>query len=277
MDRIYTIDLKRNLGRVHHWLARWVDEGGNPFIHPQLYRHRFPQSIQDAYTALSCYLRRNTANEMMIFRIIEDRATKLVEEDTNSASLDTLEHLARVQALFIYQLIGFQDSDARLRHISETHMPVLRAWCYQMVESASQEACLGTCVVLSRSDPSIAAVDFSSSSKNLWFAWILAESIRRTWLMVSGIQGVYEMVQKASAHCMGAMVLTTRVGFWEASTSLAWEKKCSEAYGGLVKMNEAGALLAHVGIEDINEFTKLALELTHGSEQMERWGFDIAD
>lgn len=40
---------------------------------------------------------------------------------TNPATLDSLDHLARVQALLIYQLIGLDDCNVRLRHLAEPH------------------------------------------------------------------------------------------------------------------------------------------------------------
>ena len=56
-------DLKRYIMHIHGWLTQWVEKGGNPFIHPRLYRTRFPRCVQDAYTTLSCYHGKTASNE----------------------------------------------------------------------------------------------------------------------------------------------------------------------------------------------------------------------
>ena len=282
------VDMKRAMEIIHTWLAQWVEGGGNPFIHPRLYRHRFPRCIQDAYTALSCYLHRTALNEQAIFHIIADRAKELVDHgipsadsslrNTGSSTLDSLEHLARVQALLVYQLLGLYAGDIRLRHLAEGHISVLNSWMQQMVEHASQAVCLGSSVISSARGDATAGLRLSTTAhcnNLLWYSWILAESIRRTWLVASGIQGVYLIIQQGQASCMGGMMFTTRHGFWEASSALAWEKQCSEVYGGLIRMTEADRLLTEVRPEDVNDFAKLVLEIVFGVEQMERWGVPI--
>jgi len=124
------VDLSHAIAQVHRWLAQWVDGDSNPFIHQQLYRHRFPQCIQDAYMALSCYLNRKPRNEQAIFHIIEEKARQLVEQDSlpinltlravsmGSAGLDPFTQLARAQALLIYQMISLYDGNIRLRCVA---------------------------------------------------------------------------------------------------------------------------------------------------------------
>ena len=281
-------DLKHATATVHQWLAQWVDGDSNPFIHHQLYRNRFPQCIQDAYMALSCYLHRKSSNEQAIFQIIEDKAQQLAEQDTlsaesalgitslNSASLDPLTHLARAQALLIYQLIGLYDGNIRLRCIAESHIPVLNSWMHQAVDHASQCNSLGSFLVSSSSCAEAAANDLPWE-RLVWYSWIFAESLRRTWLVVSAIHGVYLSSQDGVAHCLGGMMFTSRQGFWEAPSALVWQKRCSEVYGGLVRLTETDKLFTMVAPEDLDDFAKLVLEVTFGMEQMERWGVKTLD
>jgi hypothetical protein len=102
--------LKRLLMKNHGWLADWVEKGSNPFIHARLYHARFPRCIQDAYTTLSCYLRKLASNEQMVFKILEDRVVELVAEHSVPPA-DSFEHLARVQALLIYQVLCLYDGE----------------------------------------------------------------------------------------------------------------------------------------------------------------------
>ncbi|RFU33069.1 hypothetical protein B7463_g3262, partial [Scytalidium lignicola] len=229
-NSFHTIDLKRHIATIHQWLTEWVEKGSNQFIHARLYRTRFPRCIQDAYMSLSCYLHKTASNEQFVFQIIEDRAKQLLAEhgintvdslpentSTRSASLDSLEHIARVQALLIYQALGLYDGDIRLRHLAENHIPVLNSWIQQMVEHSSQ-------------------------------------------------------AQGRPAGYQGGMMFTTRQGVWEAQSALAWEKLCSEVDVGLTQLAEADKLFTEVAPGDVNDFTKLILEVTFGTERMERWG-----
>jgi hypothetical protein len=108
----------------------------------------------------------------------------------------------------------------------------------------------------------------------LWYSWILAESTRRTWLVASGIQGIYRIIQQEPFSCMGGVMFTSRKGFWEAPSALIWEKRCAEVYAGLTRIPEADELLTKVPPEELNEFAKVVLEMSFGVEQMERWGID---
>jgi len=280
--------LKRLIRRIHRWLAEWVEKGSNPFIHSRLYRNRFPRCVQDAYTALSCYLHKTASNEKTVFRIIEDRAKQLLAEhgipsvdslqeniSMSSATLDPLEHIARVQALLVY------DGDIRLRHVAESHIPVLNCWTQQMVENASQAACLGGSVISSAYEQN--AVDFGLSYITLyenvfWYSWVLAESIRRTWLIASGVQGTYLIIQQSRAvPCQGGMMFTTRHGVWEAQSAPAWEKLCSQVNVGLMQVAEADKLFTEVAPEDVDDFTILILQATFGEDRTERWGVQIQD
>ena len=286
--------LKRLMKRMHRWLTEWVEKGSNPFIHSRLYRTRFPRCVQDAYTALSCYLHRTTSNEQAIFQIIEDRSKQLLVEhgifladslvdniSSSSVTLDSLEHLARVQALLVYQVLCLYDGDIRLRHVAESRIPVLNSWTQQMVEHASHAVCLGGSVISSaheRTSVDFNLFDIAGCENLLWYSWILAESIRRTWLVACGIQGTYLIIQQGRANpCQGGMMFTTRQGVWETQSAPAWEKLCSEVNVGLMQVAEADKLFTEAAPEEVDDFTMLILQATFGEERMERWGIQIQD
>jgi hypothetical protein len=281
-------DLKRYVQKICRWLTDWIETGSTPFIHARLYQTRYPRCIQDAYTTLACYLHRTALNEQTVFHIIENRIKDLVPEDTfssdslpdnnaaNSTTLDSLEHIARVHALLIYQIIGLYDGDIRLRHLSETCIPVLNSWLQAMIQHTRQSTSADSSVISSAyekaalgGNPSTIAED-----ENLWYSWILAETARRTWIVASGIHVVFTTIRQGGSipACNGGMVFTTRRGAWEAKSAFAWEKLCAEEYTGLIQMAEAGRLFTEVAPDEVNEFAKMVLELTFGREKMERWG-----
>jgi hypothetical protein len=181
--------------------------------------------------------------------------------------------------LLVYQILCLYDGDIRLRHVAESHIPVLNTWKQQMVENASHTACLGTFITSSAHGQT--AIGFSSpdsacSENLLWHSWILAESIRRTWLVACGIQGTYLMIQKGQVTpCQGGMMFTTRQGVWEAQSALAWEKLCSEVNVGLMQVAMAEKLFAEVAPDDVDEFTNLILQAIFGEERTQRWKYQI--
>lgn len=283
--RFTSVDLDRLLKKIVCWLAEWIEKGSNQFIHHELYRHRLPRSIQDAYMSLSAYLCKTTSTEHMIFRIIEDRVTHLVAEgipstDSSQRGLfDALEYLARVQALLVYQCIGLYDGNIRLRHLAEQHIPLLEFWLADLILKISQNPDCGhslstpppTCQ-LSQMFPPASHIP---TEDVLWHNYIIAESVRRTWLVTAGFQGVYKLLHSGHATCMGGTFFTTRSGFWEAKSAMAWEKRCCEVYAGLLQLTHVDQMFASIPKDEICDFAKVVLECLYGPDQLERWGVGV--
>ncbi|KFY09804.1 hypothetical protein V491_07969 [Pseudogymnoascus sp. VKM F-3775] len=271
-DALCISDIKYHIKNIHQWLKQWVAKGSNPFIHARLYQTRFPQCIQDAHMIISCYFTKTDINELTVFRIIEDRARRLVEDGLTGSllgtPLDTHEHLARVQALAIYQAICLYDGDIRLRHLAEGYIPVLSSWIREMVDHATQATCLGRMVMSSPYEDT--AIE-PSCENLLWYSWILAESIRRTSMLAASIQSIYLIHRDGTASCYGSMTFTTRQGAWDADSAYAWEKMCSEVNVGFVQLAEAPILLTEAAPDDVDEFAKAMLSIICGASRVNRW------
>ncbi|KFY95179.1 hypothetical protein V498_03477 [Pseudogymnoascus sp. VKM F-4517 (FW-2822)] len=272
-DALCLMDIKCHIPTIHRWLKQWIAKGSNPFIHARLYQTRFPQCIQDAYMALSCYFAKTDLNELMVFRIIEDRARRLVEDGLTSSSLgtplDTHEHLARVQALSMYQAVCLYDGDIRLRHVSEGYIPVLNSWIREMVDNASQAPCLGRMIA---SSPYEHTAIGESCENLLWYSWILAESIRRTSMLAASIQSIYLIHRDGTTSgCYGSMMFTTRQGTWDVDTAYSWQKMCSEVNVGFMQLTEAPILLTKAAPDDVDEFAKTLLSIICGARTVNRW------
>ncbi|KAF2831614.1 hypothetical protein CC86DRAFT_141431 [Ophiobolus disseminans] len=266
--------LDRALRKVLGWLGEWVETGTCPFMHQQLYLDCFPASIEGAYLTLSAYLRRTPLNAPVVERIIESRATGLVAAGLNSDSgpFSTLENLVQVQALLVYQCIGLSSGSIRLRRLAECHIPVMEAWIMSLMQQASY-------MFTSSIDSFFASPDLRSIPRHnhLWYTWIVVESVRRIWLVVAIIQGMYKVLaitptSLIASPFMGGTLFTSRKGFWEAGTAGAWEKECSERNAGMVRLTETEKLFEMVPREEICEFAKLVLECTYGVEWCEMRG-----
>jgi hypothetical protein len=283
-------DLKRYINQIQDWNTQWVTKGSNPYIHSQLYSGQFPTGLQVAYTALSTYSNRTEANADMIMKIVDDQATKLLLENGvvfddfggeiqpgsgNTATLSLVEELARVHALIIYQTICLFDGDIRSRHLAERRFQVLIRWVTQLVESAShrltQSLLAGDTLLLTqRAHHSNSS--HKTNAQRLWETWILAESIRRTWLTSMGLYAAYFILQQGSLLCLGGIRFTNRQGVWEAKTAFAWENECSQSCVGFIQRFEAERFFTESSPSDVDEFGTTMLEITFGTEKMQRWG-----
>lgn len=320
---IPTDALKRYAERTRSWLERWVRTGACPFVHPVLYRFRFPACVQAAFTALSTYLDSSEQTKEMVLRIVEDRVTELLASmnenlhstgvigvlsdgavpgscsegsSPNAAShqvasftqLDSFDQIARVHALMVYQSICLYDGDIRARHLAEGRIHILNRWVAQMIDSAGEKLYYPMSssprldLLKQRDDPTnsrtgsgnvnmATSVNALDRVETVWHAWILAESMRRTWLVTTGLQTVYLMLQQTWSPCPGGIMLTTRQGVWDAKSAFAWEKFCLEGDVGFIQRFQTERYFSEKKHSDVDEFCKGAMESAFGTERMERW------
>ena len=261
--------IKLLVSQIQQWFAEWISTGSNPFIHSHLYRNDLPRCVQDAYSTLSTYLNRTPDNEHMVFQILKTRLTELLadfggphtkvvdtatlrQSPSNPSSSDTLNHLARVQALSTYLILMLFNADDDLRHTAEQHIPVLDSWLRDMVDAA-------------RFDMSAESFLDPFDNGALWRAWILAESLRRTWIVGRTIAAQYEMLKAGApvpSACKGGMAFTTRKGAWEAESAEEWESMAAEVNLGLLQIGDARRWVQWGGISkgEVNSFAKIFLE-----------------
>ena len=225
-------DLKRFIQTVRRWLLHWIRENHCPFMHGQLYTDLgLPLCLLDAYAAVIVYQSKNEKNEEVIMSIIEEKANKLLNQQLSLADSDvegmpplrTAEHLARVQALFIYQFIRLFDGDIQQRAQAERHIPTLIEWNSKLWESANLDACLQT----SFGFGGLFSQNLSNGrhyepSGRPWRDWLVAESIRRIWLIGNYVQCVYLAMRDGQAACVGGIAFTARRGLWEAPSAATW-------------------------------------------------------
>ncbi|KAF2500621.1 hypothetical protein BU16DRAFT_253623 [Lophium mytilinum] len=277
--------LKRHIRSTQAWLEQWIATGSNPFIHSHLYATRFPSCIQVAYTTLSAYLNRTEANTETILRIVEDRTNELLlengvtfgdlgqENNTASPQLEVLDHLARIHALFVYHTISLFDGDIRSRSLAEPRCHVLNRWVSQMVDCARHSLSQLSFAFspLDLTQGSLPAPYPTSTTENLWHTWILSESVRRTWMTVTGMYAVYHALQQGWTLCPGGIMFTNSQGVWQAETASAWEKICLEGVVMFMQRFEAERLFSEASPSDVDEFGKRMMEITFGIKKVESW------
>ncbi|CAN8097630.1 unnamed protein product [Discula destructiva] len=269
-----------------------------------------PRCIQDAYTLLATYLSATPENKQIVLHLFEERLKSLLQDqpdeapvqDPNKApktttnitastqnpsqrsSLTVFEHLARVQALHIYQTIGLFDGNIRARHIAETQIPTLNAWMRAMMAAAKSTAALGVEPFARTllSEPPTDVPLALSPDDTAWIAWVLSESVRRTWMVAAATQSVFLALQVKWAPCPGSARLHTRAGLWGAESAFAWKRGCEElargARDGVDFVDRRGweRVFECRRFEEVDEFLRCTLEITFGSERMERWEAESA-
>jgi hypothetical protein len=276
--------LRRGVGMLRSVIADWVIKGSSPFIHYRLYKTRLPEHTQDAYMMLCSYLTRVPETEEMVLRIVLDRMTQLVEEQpADGAGLGTFNHVSRVQALLIHIITGLFDGDIRLRRLAENQLPTLASWNAQMWESArtraqSRQLLLGSLMDgQGGSDKHMKGPvpRFPEEFDTVWQAWILSESVRRTWLVAGSVQAAYRRMKENLMACHGGVMFTTREGVWEATSALSWTKLCAETDVGFMPHAQTQRLFTEKRPDEVDAFGKLMLESTFGVERMEAWGLGV--
>jgi len=102
--------------------------------------HNAPTCLQDAFTTLTAYTHRNPAVKETILQIAEERSSALSRQSapTVGGAQGILAHLARVQALFVYEFIRLFDGSVRPRASAEQQLPTLRQWVIQMWEAVKR-------------------------------------------------------------------------------------------------------------------------------------------
>ncbi|TRX98680.1 hypothetical protein FHL15_000022 [Xylaria flabelliformis] len=231
--------LKQYIEQARSWMRQWVTVNHSALHHRELYSNMMPRHTQDAYTAMTMYMSKTRETEATVHQILEDRVSQLlqdqdVEVSLRNASGDGLSifnHLSRVQSLLCYQLIRLFDGDIRMRGQAESLIPTLFLWNNQMLESAKDslahpERFLASSPFDPTTQPnaSNAARNPSLSTKFAWQAWIIAESVRRTWQTTGVVQAVYQFFKRGWSECPGHLPSTLRKALWDAPSAYSWTK-----------------------------------------------------
>ncbi|KAK3986986.1 hypothetical protein QBC44DRAFT_296026 [Cladorrhinum sp. PSN332] len=328
------------INKLQSWTRSYAADGHSPLFHRQLYKSFMPDTIRDAYTSRAAYDMASTQDsKTMALRIIEDRTNQLIQSqpdafisseidpsssrDPAGGLIDTCTHLARTQALLIYQLTRLFDGDIRARSKAEAHIDTLHSWARQMIESARIDCMVGqstqaTSQSQSQSQShspdsatgfeadmtplceislSLATIPQSTSGNDqfpdnipihvpilpqkpnvsLWRVWVIAESVRRTYLASEFMLAVYQTMKDGWSVCPGGAVFCAQEGIWDALSGVEWCKALKETRGKknrewvLMQSLGSGRLLKEARPDEVDLFAKGVMDITVGMERVEKW------
>uniref|UniRef100_A0A093VBB6 Uncharacterized protein n=1 Tax=Talaromyces marneffei PM1 TaxID=1077442 RepID=A0A093VBB6_TALMA len=265
-------------------------------------------NLTNAYVTCATYFASTDRNKEMRLGIVEDRVATLLDEegDPDDRGIETgddeqfddpfstatlrvgnegqtggklskprsvLDHLARVQALLIYQIIRLFDGDPRSRIMAESLIPVLSHWCKQMLDSALLSSQYVNSAISSTNAKTKANIEKKLNSD--WNAWILAESVRRTWLVAGHMQCIYQLLSYGITACPGGLMFTTRAGLWQAESAYEWWAKCKGKDALFCPSLESGKYLLKPGVaDDVDDFGSLYKVMVFMLETLERTHVD---
>ncbi|KAI0399977.1 hypothetical protein F4802DRAFT_587205 [Xylaria palmicola] len=241
--------------------------------------------LQDAYSTLAAYMGKTEKNEEVVMQLVEDKAGTLLSQgdpspiypspDSWSAlhsapTNNVAEHLSRVQALFIYQFIRLFDGDIRHRAQAEGLDATLQDWKTQMWEAAKFQALLRD--ALGEERFSMAHHDRAYEPvPQTWRDWILAESVRRTWIIVSYSQSVYITMRDGQGGCPGSISYTLRRGPWDSSTSAEWYQLITNEDPLFMRSDPPNMLFARASPREVSEFGLSIVSIMWDSRKIESW------
>ncbi|KAL6904049.1 hypothetical protein GGI43DRAFT_399532 [Trichoderma evansii] len=274
-------------GSILSWLQQWINECSCPFIHTHLYRDDMPNCMQNAFTATAAYFARTAANKGLILRIIEGHCNALLDQpevglddDGDTIASSTFHHLARTQALLIYQIIRLFDGDIRSRAQAENSMDILFSWADQLWESASKDAksaiyekaSMNSSVTADRGGVSGSnAFRVDGSFAALWRAWYVAESIRRTYVAIIFIQGMYQTLKQGWAFCPGGVNFTVTNGLWDALSAHTWWGLFVQDTSPPAQSLQLERLLHENEPAEVDMFVQPLLVASYGHERVDQW------
>ena len=278
---VHVSDFKQFIQAIRKWLSQWVRDAHCPFLHKQLYSESgLPPCLQDAFAAVASYESKNDKNEEVIMRIIEEKANKLLNEPSSvtdsgvgaPSSLRTAEQLARVQALFIYQFIRLFDGDIRQRAQAEALIPTLNGWNNKLWESANVDACLQTSFGFSGLfSQGLGAKRLDDPSGQQWHDWLLAESVRRIWLIGSYVQCVYLTMRDCQTGCSGGVSFTARRGLWDAQSATTWMRLVRSKDPLFVRCHETDLMIPFVEAPEVDMLCLSIMGIMWGALKLDFW------
>ncbi|KAF6804495.1 RNA polymerase II mediator complex component [Colletotrichum sojae] len=267
---------------LESWLVRFLRKGHNPFIHRCLYTETtMPRCMQDAFAAVALSQGTTPENEHLV-----DAASSTYLMDLLAAAppLTTRAHLARTQALLVHLLLSLFSPSIPRRARAEGLIPTLRVWTRELWDSAALYATAVRAGALQAPGDTIATPDDEDNdeddpSQRLYRAFILSESVRRTFLLASIATGVYGSLKAAwSETCGGDVCVTARAALWDAESAARWEA-VARAGDPLCLHSLHGYSLVERGVPaaEVDEFLRLLFTFMWGLEKVERWVLNTGD
>ncbi|KAM0278247.1 hypothetical protein ACHAQH_005259 [Verticillium albo-atrum] len=261
------------------WLVRYLREGHSPLIHRHLYTEsHMPQDMQDAIATMALSQTSTPDNEHLINTISSAYLSSLLARHADDLNLivpdlSTRDHLARTQALLIHLLLALFSPSITRRAEAERHLSNLLLWARQLWDSANLDAATSSLVPFTPDADTVTG---------LYRAFVLTESVRRTFLIANIATGVYLALRSGGDPpdhvCTGDVCFTLHAGLWDAAGASRREARAMGVCP-LFLHSTKGQTLFDLGVpaREVDEFARHVFTLTLGVEKVENWAVRTGD
>ncbi|KAJ5745165.1 hypothetical protein N7520_010347 [Penicillium odoratum] len=241
-----------------------VLENRTPWCHPKLYQNYMPRAMQDAFACCSLYMSKNDVNAAVIMALFDARIIDLISSPEPTT---TIEILARVHALILYQVMRLFDGDIRSHATADALFVSLRSSVLTLLSH------LHLPLPSDSTEPMPLSID---AVTDFWDSWVLQESARRTVLLAFYFMQIYKVLQgtpnlscdqKLGLH--HSWYLSSHL--WNAQSAfdfaVAWAEKPHFVVGNL----EFSWVLATARPDDVDTFGKMLLVTLLGLDTTKTW------
>ncbi|KAG7113664.1 hypothetical protein HYQ45_007104 [Verticillium longisporum] len=257
------------------WLVRYLKQGHSPLIHRRLYKEaHMPQDVRDAVAAIALSQTATPDNEHIISPASHGYLFALLARHGSDghvlevSNLSTAEHPSRVQALLIHLLLALFSPSIRRRAEAEPHLDTLLRWTRQLWDSANLDAATSYLVPL--------GTPTADPLAGLYRAFVLTESIRRTYLVANITTCVYLNLCSSGPPLgqvrMGDVYFTQRAGLWDAIGAARWEATALGTCPLFLHFLN-GRTLPETGVmaAEVDEFARHVYTVLWEDDEVERW------
>ncbi|KAF4415825.1 hypothetical protein FACUT_13094 [Fusarium acutatum] len=269
------------LDKLRGWVDKWALENHCPLIHLRLYGSELPSPLQFALGAWNTYRSSATSTSTKIALLMaRDWSRNLVDDQSVSeafenGSIDIISHLARTQALLIFELICLFDGDIRSRVHSEAFLTTLKSWGDLLIQKAKEDTSINQ--PMGQGEPlnqsRITQLRSDGSTPSSWRAYILSESIRRTWVITVLTEAAYWLLKSGSRACPGSLIITARKGVWDAQSPQDWVAALESAssIGTVVNCQDLDAVILGAKPVDVDDIGLALFAYGRGQEALYDW------
>lgn len=242
-------EVQRVDGSTDSW--RWVigelkrcprdlaTRGETLFLHKNLYRDAMPRAIRAALGTSAAFCMLEEDRRQLLFRALDAEVMELTRPpppmdadeglghgcssviSTSSSGLTLIEELARLQAFTLYQMMRMYGGGLEQRIVVEQQRGLLMTWALQLLRRSRAE--LG-------GDENRASD--AGGHMDCWHTWILAESIRRTVMVVYMFYGMYSLATEgfcSELPTLAKLPVSAAPALWHSEAAYLAHSRSGEA------------------------------------------------
>jgi hypothetical protein len=204
--------------------------------------------------------------------LVEDQS---ISESFDNGSIDLIAHLARTQALLIFELVCLFDGDVRSRAHSEALLPTLNSWAELVMRKAKEDASADQPLDPEQllNQPQITQLRSDGTTASSWRAYILSESIRRIWVITRLTDAAYWILKNGFCVCPGSIAFTARNGVWDASSPREWLAafESDSTIKTIIACQRLDAVVLGAKPSDVDDLGQALLAYGRGREALDDW------